>query len=191
MILQTIWNIFNNKLTLVLLLAATIFLSVRINQSYSHKIEVQAKNFQSVISDRDIQIDVSKRQLNLYYPAIISLAKKNNVSVNTIQTIVQTKYELKDSIIHQDSIVYKYIKDTLNKDIKFIAHKDCYTIYGEGKDSTTRINKIDVKDNLTTFIYRAYDHHFLFFRWGEYMRVKEYSECQKDTVHISNNIRIN
>ncbi len=188
--LKSIWSILTSKLGLIILSILIIFLLVRSNQSYKKQTEISNKNFQSIISDKDIQIELSKTELEKYYPALISLAEKNKIKPKDIQTIVQTQYVYKDSIIHQDSIKYIYSKDTIDKDINFIAHKDCYTIFGEGKDSTTKINKVDFKDDLTTYIYRAYDHKFLFFRWGEYIRVKEYSDCLKDTVHISENIKV-
>lgn len=188
--LKTIWTFLSNPFTLLAIIVILGYSEVRLTQSYNKKIEIDQKNFQAVVSDKDIQIDITKRQLSTYYPALINLAKENKIKVNTINNIIQTQYIIKDSIIHQDSIIYMYKKDTINKTIDFIAHKDCFTIYGQGKDSTTKITKVDFKDDLTTFIYRAYDHHFLFFKWGEYIRAKEYSECQKDTVHISGNIRV-
>lgn len=188
--LKSVWTFLTSKLGLVILSVLIIFLLVRSNQSYKKQVEVSKKNFQAVLSDKDIQIQLSKTELAKFYPLYIEKAKELSIKSKDIQTIVETQYLYKDSIIHQDSIKYVYLKDTVDKNVEFIAHKDCYTVYGEGKDTTTKINKIEFKDDLTTFIYRAYDHKFLFFRWGEYIRVKEYSDCLKDTVHISGNIRV-
>jgi hypothetical protein len=159
-------------------------------QSSKQEIQVLKTNQQAELSNKDIQIQLSQAELSKYYPTIISLANQLKIKSNRIQTIIQTKYIYKDSITSKDSIRYIYKRDTLNKDVKFMALKDCYTIYGEGKDSTTRITRVEFKDNLTTYIYKDYEHKFLFFHWGEFIRVKEYSECQHDTIHITGNIRV-
>ena len=108
--LKTIWTFLSNPFTLLAIIVILGYSEVRLTQSYNKKIEIDQKNFQAVVSDKDIQIDITKRQLSTYYPALINLAKENKIKVNTINNIIQTQYIIKDSIaLVTSNMIYKIL----------------------------------------------------------------------------------
>ena len=185
-------NLLKNPFTYIVILGLLSFFSIKECKSNKNKSKIMETNFKAVVLDNNAQQVLTKIQLRKYYKTIIDLAKVNGIKAKDIKTINKVHYTYKDSINIKDSVFvqYTYKRDTTSQKIEFIAHKDCYTVTGIGSDITTKITSVKFDDDITTFIYSKYNHHFLFFRWGKELSSKTVSSCSGTTINTQQNIQI-
>jgi len=169
-------------------LAIVLYLFSTSAIQHAKEIKVLNKNYEAVVYDSHIQQSLTLSQYKKYNSDLDSLGKLLKIRPKDIQHVIQTKYVFKDSI--QEHVKYIYTKDTISKTINFIASKDCYTVRGTSSNDTVRLTKIELNDILTTFMYKTYEHKFLFIRWSKYYTAKVYSACMHDTISVTRNIKI-
>lgn len=145
-------------------------------------------NMVTLITNKSRQQELTAKELKELYPKYDSLANELNIKTKFITNVINTKYNFKDTTIV--SSVLK--KDSIHNKAFFTLKEDCYNLSGYiEKDSISFTNR-EIKDNLTTFIYKDYEKKYL---WGliklrPFYNAKVYSECKKDTISVENNIKI-
>jgi hypothetical protein len=145
-------------------------------------------NMIALIENKSRQQELTVKELKELYPKYDSLAKVLNIKTKHITDIVETRYQFKDSTLI--STVLK--KDSISEKAYFTLSEKCYSFSGFiKKDSISFTNKV-FNDNLTTFLYKDWNKKYL---WGllkfkPYYTAKVYSECMKDTVGVTNNIKL-
>lgn len=167
-----------------------ILIFVIFNQKYKYKKEISRvkNNYEAIIKESSTQQEITKKEYKEYYVyKLDSLTSKLKIKSKNIQNVIVTKYNYKDTIIKKYETIYNPIEE--NK-LTFITKKECSVINGETDGTYVTINKIEVKDNLTTFIYKEYRKKFLFIHWKPYYNTKVYSKCKNDTISVQTNIKI-
>jgi hypothetical protein len=187
---QGLFSLVNHPIILYGIIAGLLYLLVATEVKHDRVVNVLNHNYESVMSQHAIEQELTASQFVKYYHRYDSLAESLKIQPKTIQQVTVTKYVYQDKISVHDSIHYIYTKDTVPNELKFIASKNCFSVSGTVIKDSVKISDIKVSDNITTFLYCAYDHKFLFFKWGKYYTAKVYSACMNDTLSVTNNIKI-
>ena len=182
-----------NKLLRILILIILILvilsgvLFIRGN-SYKKTSDIWQTNFNSSEFSKNIQKELTWKQANKYYNfKYDSIVKKLNIKKQRVKTIVNIKYDYKDSIV----IKTKFNVVDLCKDKKFFTlDSGCLNISGYVTTDSLAITSKEYKDDLTLFIYEKYKWKFLVFHGKKWIEAKVYSNCTQDTMKIINNIKI-
>ena len=155
---------------------------------YKKTSNIWETNFRSAESNKAIQKELTWKQTNEFYNGKYdSIVKTLKVKKQRVTNIVDIKYSYKDStILHT-----KFQTIELYKDRKFFTlDSGCLNIKGYvTTDSITVISK-KYQDNLTLIMFEKYKWKFLCFHGKKWMEAKIYSDCLKDTIEITNNIKI-
>ena len=134
-------------------------------------------------NDKSKQVNLTLEEFKKYYSRFDSIANELDIKSKYIKTIINNKYNIIDTIRNFE------IK-------KFDIKKDCYTLSGQIDWKNDNIStKLDVNDNLTTFLYEKRVQKWWNINghlpWGKKeMMAKTYSDCKKDTISVQNNIQI-
>jgi hypothetical protein len=182
-----------NKLILGLLAILVICLIALYGlfKLYQHEKEERKRynnNMIALIEDKSRQQELTIDELKKLYPKYDSLAKVLNIKTKHITDIVETRYQFKDSTLV--STILK--KDSISEKAYFTLKEKCYSFSGFIKRDSISFTNKTFNDNITTFLYRDWDKKYL---WGllkfkPYYTAKVYSECMKDTIGVTNNIKI-
>jgi hypothetical protein len=176
---------------LITLLAICLIAIYGLFKLYQHEKEERKRynnNMIALIEDRSRQQSLTIKELKDLYPKYDSLAKALNIKTKYITDIVETRYRFRDSIL--TSTILK--KDSISEKAYFNLIDKCYSISGYVKKDSISFTNKEFKDNITTFLYKDWEKKYL---WGLIKRkpfytAKVYSECLKDTIGVSNNIKI-
>jgi len=145
-------------------------------------------NYVSVLTDNARQQELTVKELKSLYPKYDSLASELKIKTKFITNIIDTRYNFRDTLL--TSSILK--KDSVSEKSFFNLTEKCYSLSGYIKKDSITFNKKEFKDNLTTFIYKDYEHKYIWglIKTGPFFSAKVYSECMKDTVGVTNNIKI-
>jgi hypothetical protein len=145
-------------------------------------------NYTAVLMDKSRQQELTAKELRKLYPKYDSLANELKIKTKQITNIIETRYRFKDSIV--TTSVLK--KDSISEKSYFTMKEKCYNLSGYIKKDSIMFTNKEFKDNLTTFLYKDYEHKYLWglFKFKPYYTAKVYSDCMKDTVSVLNNIKI-
>ena len=177
-------------IVLILLLISSISTAIYFRKQFKR----MASNFQIANSNLQKAFILHKNELSDNFKQIDSLRKELGIRSKTVQTVFQTKYNYRDSLLYliSDSLRIKdsinYINITIPR--HFTLNKNCYSFsFDKVKDSLQC--SFEYHDVLTGLLHWERPHKFLFIHWGpkEYF-LKLYSECQKDTMKVDKLILI-
>ena len=145
-------------------------------------------------NDKSKQVDLTLDEFKKYYGKFDSIANELDIKSKYIKTIINNKYNITDTTIQTKLTVIDSIRNFEIK--KFDIKKDCYTLTGQIDWTNDKIStKLDVNDNITTFLYEKRVKKWWNFNghlpWGKKdFMAKTYSQCKKDTISVQNNIEI-
>ncbi len=184
---------FNNRIILSLLaiiavLSLSTYLMFKLYQSEKEDRVRYNNNMIALIKAKSRQQEITAKELKELYPKYDSIAKVLSIKTKFITNIIDTKYRFKDTTITKTVLK----RDSISERKNFVIEKDCYNITGFVEKDTISITKKEFKDNITTFLYKDWEKKYL---WGllkfrPYYNAKVYSECMRDTIGVTNNIKI-
>ena len=145
-------------------------------------------NVTAILSDRAKQQELTVKEFKTLYPKYDSLAKSLNIKTKNITNVIETKYHFKDTTISKTIISH----DSLNEKHLFSINDKCYHLAGYVDKDTIAITEKQVNDNMTTFLYKDWQHKYFFklIKTKPFYTAKVYSNCLKDTISVINNIKI-
>ena len=145
-------------------------------------------NYTAVLTDKSRQQELTAKELEKLYPKYDSLANELKIKTKQITNIIETRYRFRDSIVTTSILK----KDSISEKSYFTMKEKCYNLSGYIKKDSIMFTNKEFKDNLTTFLYKDYEHKYLWglFKFKPYYTAKVYSDCMKDTVSVLNNIKI-
>jgi hypothetical protein len=185
-ILSQFKNLINSKLFLYCVIGGLVYFWYVGDKKKNEKIDMLASNQIALTEQFSRQLQLTSQDFQRIYHKEDSIAKLVGIKPSQLQTVIVNNYHYKDSTTN-----YIPYKDTTKQDtMKFIAPLGCMKVEGYTTKSGVVFTNKEYNDILHTFLYKRYDHKFLFFKWGKYIDAKVYSECKKDTVSVEKNIKI-
>lgn len=180
------------SLTQILLISVgvlliTVYFSISTCNKYRNKYKSQQSTIETLVLNNQQQEEYSAKQFKKLYSKIDSLATSLNISSKNIEHVIINEYRFKDTVVTKTNLV----NTTMDKVKYFMIGKSCYTIEGLVTPDSITVNAIDLKDKLTTFLYKYRPYKFWFIKYGRWRySAKMYSECKGDTISIQKNIKI-
>jgi hypothetical protein len=141
-------------------------------------------NYSSEVGNSSIRQELTAKEFKNAFRRLDSIAETLDIKAKNITNVLQIKYRLKDTTI---------VKTKIYRDSSRLSHfsiiKPCYSIYGTIINDTVNTS-LKYTDEIIPFLYKDFNHKFLFIKWGKYYTAKVYSNCMNDTVKVVKNIRI-
>lgn len=188
-LLPILKSVLSNKITLYIGGGLLIYLLWMNNLKLRESVGRLENNQIALTEQYSRQLDLNRQDFQRIYHKEDSIAKVIGIKPKQLEQVIVNNYHYKDSISTTINIPYK--RDSLSKDtIKFIEPLGCMNISGYIYNNSIKFTGEEFSDILHTFLYKRYDHKFLFFKWGKYIDAKTYSECKNDTISVEKNIKI-
>jgi hypothetical protein len=127
--------------------------------------------------------DLTTKEFKQYFTKYDSILRSLDIKTRNVTDVLHIKYSYKDSV------VLKTIRDTVHNTQDFLLSKDCYEIAGSVNNDVIKA-KLYFYDDIIPFMYKDWDHRFLFVKWGKFYTAKVYSVCQQDTIKVKKYIHI-
>jgi hypothetical protein len=190
MILKYIGKLFNkvinSNIAIYIILGVIIYLLYTSNVSLRNSVNRLESNQIALTEQYSRELQLNRQDFKRIYSKEDSIAKLVGIKSKQIQQVIVNNYHYKDSTTN-----YIPYRDTTRRDtMKFIAPLGCIKVEGYTTSKGIVFTHKEYNDILHTFLYKKYDHKFLFFKWGKYIDAKVYSECKGDTVAVEKNIKI-
>ena len=185
-ILSQLKNLLNSKIFLYCLVGGLIWFWIVDRKSLKNNVDRLYSNQIALTEQYSRELQLNRQDFQRIYHKEDSIAKIVGIKPKQIQQVIVNNYHYKDSTTN-----YIPYRDTIKNDtMHFIAPLGCMKVEGYTTKSGIVFTNNEYNDILHTFLYKRYDHKFLFIKWGKYIDAKVYSECKKDTVAIEKNIKI-
>jgi hypothetical protein len=185
-LIPQIKNLLNSKLFLYCVIGGLVYFWYIGDQKKNEKIDRLSSNQIALTEQFSRQLQLTSQDFQRIYHKEDSIAKIVGIKPNQIQQVIVNNYHYKDST----NTYIPYVDTTKRDTLKFIAPLKCMKVEGYVVKSGVVFTKEEFNDKLHTFLYKKYDHKFLFFKWGKYIDAKVYSECKHDTIAVEKNIKI-
>ena len=175
-LIKTITNLFNSKIFLYLVIGGLIWFWISDRKSLRSDISRLSSNQIALTQQLSRELQLTRQDFQRIYPKEDSIMQLIKIKPKQIEQVVINNYHYKDSTTN-----YIPYKDSISQDtMKFIAPLGCIQVEGYTTKKGIVFTNKDFHDILHTFLYKRYDHKFLFIKWGKYIDAKVYSECKKE-----------
>lgn len=174
-------------ITIFILIGLVSFLVTFLVREIKEKNRLK-ENFEIEIkNERERQQTISKKELKEYYSDDIENLKEYGVKTRQIENIVNIRYNIIDTLIYKDTLVYHY--DTIKKTniASFEVESKCNIIRGSIFENNIEINEIYNNDTLLISLYKE-KKKCLFKKRG--IKAIAISSCNNDTLTILRNLKI-
>lgn len=186
-ILNKIQQLINSKIFLYLVIAGLVYFWINDRVELRQDIKRLENNQTALTINSAIQQQVYLGEFKKLHHKEDSIAKLVGLKPKDITNVIVNNYHYKDTTIVEVPLIPK------DSTLEFIAPINCGYIKGnvDIKKMIVKINDVDLKDSLYTYMYEDYD-RFLGFLWKRNKRYEAvtYSECQKKIIHTEKNIKI-
>jgi hypothetical protein len=185
--LNKIQQLINSKIFLYLVIGGLVYFWINDRVELRQDIKRLENNQTALTINSAIQQQVYLGEFKKLHHKEDSIAKLVGLKPKDITNVIVNNYHYKDTTIVEVPLIPK------DSTLEFIAPINCGYIKGnvDIKEMVVKINDVDLKDSLYTYMYEDYD-RFLGFLWKRNKRYEAvtYSECQKKIIHTEKNIKI-
>ena len=138
---------------IILGIIAVVIIGIGVLANYYKNESNRYKNNYNAMFDREIEQRLTVSELKQKYSDIVDTLNIYKIKPKSIERIIQTKYEYRDTIAYKDSLIFEYDTVLLASKADFNFIDRCFSISGYVIDSTITITDKKYTDSITVVLH--------------------------------------